>query len=218
MGQASNQQPGFVFDFGGVLVDWDPRYLYRKFFNGNSAAMEQFLTDIDFVAWNLQQDQGRSFAEGVAVLSVQFPQYADLIKAYDERWEESLSGPIGGSVNILRMLKEAGYPLYGLSNWSMEKFSRVRPKYGFFSWFDDILISSDVRLVKPDPRIFALFLHRIHRAAEECVYIDDSQENVAAAGQLGFKSIHFESPEQLASELQRWGLLRQNGHPAFDPD
>jgi 2-haloacid dehalogenase len=207
-------KPALVFDFGGVLVDWNAHYLYRKLLNGDDVAIDRFLTEIGFSEWNLCQDNGRSFAAGVAVLSAQFPQYADLIRAYDKRWQESLSGPITGTVEILRSLKEARYPLYGLSNWALEKFNLVRyqPEYAFFSWFDDILISSTVNLVKPDPQIFTLFLDRIGWAAADCVYVDDSAANIITANQLGFTTIHFQSPEQLAIELKQLGLLRQNGH------
>jgi 2-haloacid dehalogenase len=205
-------QPAMVFDFGGVLVDWDPRYLYRPFFDGDDAAIARFMQEIGFHEWNLRQDGGRSFAEGVAVLSKQFPQYAELIRAYHEHYEDAITGPIWGTVEILRSLKEDRYPLYGLSNWAQEKFDLIRPKYDFFSWFDDILISSTVNLVKPDPQIFTVFLDRIGWAAGDCVYIDDSAANIMAANQLGFTTIHFLSPDQLAKELQQLGLLRQNGH------
>ena len=210
MGQTHPIYSSVVFDFGGVLVDWDARYLYRKFFNGDSAALERFLSEVHFLEWNLQQDKGRSFAAGVAELSAQFPHYADLIQAYDQRWEESISGPIQSAVDILRLLKEAGYHLYGMTNWSSEKFYQVRPKYEFFSWFETIVVSGEVKLIKPDRRIFELFLAKIDRTAAECVYIDDSAVNVVAAAQLGFKTIHFESPEQLKVALHELGVLRQS--------
>jgi 2-haloacid dehalogenase len=205
-------KPALVFDFGGVLVDWDPHYLYRPFFDGDDAAIDRFMQEIGFHDWNLRQDGGRSFAEGVAVLSKQFPQYADLIRAYHERYEEAITGPIWGTVEILRSLKEDRYSLYGLSNWAQEKFELVRPKYDFFSWFDDILISSTVNLVKPDPHIFTVFLDRIGWVAGDCVYIDDSAANIVTANQLGFTTVHFLSPDQLANELRQLGLLQQNGH------
>jgi 2-haloacid dehalogenase len=115
-------------------------------------------------------------------------------------------------VDILRACKVAGYSLYGLSNWAQEKFDLVRPQYDFFDCFDDILISSTVNLVKPDPRIFEIFLNRINRRAEECVYIDDSATNAAAADRLGFIAIHFGSPAQLAAELDRLDVIHLNGH------
>ena len=196
-----------VFDFGGVLLDWNPRHLYRKLFDGDSAAMERLLTETDFHAWNLQQDAGRPFAVAVAELSQRFPQYASLIRAYPQRYAESIAGPIQGTVELLDRLKGDGYRLYGLSNWSTETFQQVRNKFAFLSWFEAILLSGEVKLLKPDPRIFALFLQRIGRTAQECLLIDDSQANIAAAHQMGFMTIRFESPAQLESELYQRRLL-----------
>jgi len=198
---------GVVFDFGGVLIDWNPRYLYLKLFKGDSEAMGSFLKEIGFAEWNLEQDRGRPFNVAVTELSKRFPQHHDLIKAYDERWEESINGPIQPVVDILFALKQRGYPLYGLSNWSDEKFQLVRTKYEFFSWFDMILVSGEARLVKPDPRIFARFLEKIGRKAQEILFIDDSEINIAAASQLGFKTIRHESSEQLKTALHSLGYL-----------
>ncbi len=209
------QHTAIVFDFGGVLVDWSPYYLYRKLL-ADDAAITQFLSEIRFYEWNLEQDRGRSFDEGVAVLSAQFPQYANLIAAYHLRYAEAISGPIAGTVEVLRALKEAGYPLYGLSNWATEKFNLVRPHYGFFDWFDDIMLSAAVKLVKPDPQIYNLFLRLIRRTAEDCVYIDDSAPNVAVAQRLGFTAIHFASSAQLQLELDRLGVLPSNGRHSTD--
>ncbi len=207
----NHPQPAIVFDFGGVLVDWDPHYVYRPYFNGDDAAIDRFMQEIGFHEWNLQQDGGRSFDDGVAMLSAQFPQYAHLIHAYHECYEDAIVGPVAGTVEIVRACKAAGYPLYGLSNWAQEKFDLIRPKYDFFECFDDILISSTVNLVKPDPRIFEIFLKRIGRQAEECVYIDDSAANATEADRLGFITIRFESPRQLAAELDRLNVLHLNG-------
>jgi 2-haloacid dehalogenase len=196
-----------VFDLGGVLLDWNPRYLYQHLFNRNSDGMERFLTEIGFTEWNLEQDRGRPFDLAVAELSARFPHYADLIEAYIDRWEETIAGPIEGSVEILRELKQTGSALYGLSNWSRETFHRIRPRYQFLDWFEAIVISGEVQLVKPDPRIYQVLLRRIGRQAPECCFIDDSEPNVAAAARLGFKAIRFESPEQLRGELRRLGIL-----------
>ncbi len=205
------QPTAMVFDFGGVLVDWSPYYLYRKLLP-DDAAITQFLNEVGFYEWNLHQDHGRTFDEGVAVLSAQFPQYAALIEAYHRRYAEAISGPIAGTVEALRALKATGYPLYGLSNWSTEKFNLVRPQYAFFNWFDEIMISGAVKLVKPDPQIFKLFLQLIRRSAEECLYIDDSAPNVAEANRLGFTAIQFNSPAQLRIDLDRLGVLRLDGY------
>jgi len=196
-----------VVDFGGVLIDWNPRYLYRKLFPGNDAAMERFLAEIGFADWNRQQDAGRTFSHAVTELVKRFPSYADLIQAYDERWEESIAGPLQGTVDLLLPLQQAGFALHGLSNWSREKFDAVRTKYPFFELFETILLSGDVQLIKPDPRIFEALLARIGRSAGECVFIDDSEENIATAASLGFETIRFESPDQLRRALQQRGLL-----------
>lgn len=197
-----------IFDFGGVLIDWDPRYLYRRYFPNQPDAMENFLLEIRFAEWNLRQDKGRPFAEAVASLSADFPQYAHLIRAYWEHWEESIPGPMAGSIRILKQLKQAGYPLYGLSNWSAETFPIAYKKYDFFKLFDDIILSGEVKLIKPDPAIFNLTLKRIRRSASECLLIDDSITNIEAARRLGFKTIHFQSPDQLETELSNLQLLK----------
>ncbi len=199
--------PAIVFDFGGVLLEWNPRHLYRKLFP-DADAMEAFLTEIDFAAWNVEQDRGRPFSLGVAELSGRFPKHADLIRAYHERWEESIAGPISGTVALLAKLKRAGYPLYGLSNWSAETFARIRPRYAFFDSFDAILISGELGLVKPDPRIFHALLARAGRPAADCLFIDDGQDNIDAARTLGFRTIRFESAELLEAELCWLRLLK----------
>lgn len=203
----THQPPAIVFDFGGVLMDWNPRYLYRKLFPGDEAAMERFLAEVGFSEWNQLQDAGRPFSEAVAELCARHPQYCELIQAYDQRYPESLSGSIPESVDILRRLKAAGCPLYGLSNWPAEKFELVRPDYEFFGWFDSIVISGAVGVAKPDRRIFELLLAQIGRPASECLLIDDSAANIAAAQALGFQTIHFHSPTQLAEELSARRLL-----------
>lgn len=201
------EQPTIIFDFGGVLLDWDPRNLYRPLFGGDEKAMEAFLEEIDFYAWNHQQDMGRSFAEGVAELSALYPHRAKLIAAYAEKWEESIGGPIPETVDILETLKGRDYPLYGLTNWSAETFYRIRPKYGFLDWFEDIIVSGDVGLAKPDPAIYQILLQRAEVSAGKCLFIDDSLPNVETAQDLGFMAIHFQSPNQLGEALEERGLL-----------
>jgi 2-haloacid dehalogenase len=196
-----------IFDFGNVLLNWDPRGPYQRFFPEGPQAVDAFLAEIEFMDWNREQDRGRSFADAVAERSAKFPQYAHIIPAYDIHYEDSIVGPIEGTVEILRRLKDGGVPLYGLSNYSTEKFQVVREKYVFFNWFDDILISAAVGLVKPDPAIFRLLLTKIGRSAEECIFIDDSSANIVAAQGLGFTAIQFHSPEQLEQELGILGIL-----------
>jgi 2-haloacid dehalogenase len=200
---AKTKPIAIIFDFGGVLIGWDPRFLYRKLFKGDEETMERFLDEINFFEWNAHQDAGRPFAEAVAELCGKFPQYCDLIRAYDERYEESLSDPIWPNIQIVQLLKQAGYPLYGLSNWPEEKYRLVRPKYEFFNWFEEVIISGEVGLAKPDVRIFTFLLDRIDRKPNQCVLIDDSEKNIAVANDLGFCTIHYKSTEQLKNELSR---------------
>ena len=157
--------------------------------------------------WNLQQDKGRPFTEGVAILSGQFPQYEHLIQAYHDHWIDSIGELITGTVDLLKQLKQAGYPLYGLSNWSAETFPYVREKYDFFDLFDDMVISGEVGHVKPDPEIFQILLDKIGRPAQECLLIDDSLPNIDQANKMGFVTIHFESPAHLEKELKQFHLI-----------
>ncbi len=187
-------------------MDWNPLYLYLKAFNNDSQAAERFLTEIGFAEWNIQNDAGRPMSETVAELCILHPQHCRLIRLYDECYLESLKGAITNSVIILRYLSAAGFNLYGLSNWPAEKFRLVRPRYDFFNLFDDIIISGEVRLVKPDERIFHLLLERISRPADECLLIDDSACNIQAALALGFQTIHFRSSQQLEDELVKRGI------------
>jgi 2-haloacid dehalogenase len=195
-----------IFDFGGVLLQWDPHKLYRRYFD-QPGQIDQFLKEINFSTWNIEQDRGRPFAEAIAELSGQFPQYSHLIHAYYDHFEDSIVGPIHGTIEILRQLKRTGYPLYGLSNWSAETYPRVKPQYDFFYLFDQIILSGEVKLVKPDPAIFYLTLQKIHHAANECLLIDDSEANIVAAQKMGFNTIHFKSAEQLGKELHQLNLL-----------
>jgi len=204
-----NPPPAIIFDFGGVLLDWNPRYLYRKLFPDDVPAMERFLDEIHFTEWNKLQDAGRPFSVAVAELCARHPQHCELIRAYDERFMETLSGAIAGTVGILRRLHRVGCPLYGLSNWPAEKFRLVRPVYEFFDLFKDMVISGEVGVTKPDPRIFHLLLQQVARPAEECLLIDDAPANISAAASLGFQTIQFHSPEQLATELESRGLLKE---------
>ena len=204
----TSQIKAVVFDFGGVLIGWDPRNLYTRYFPDEPQAMEDFLAEISFMDWNAQQDKGRPFAEAVASLAKQFPQHANLINAYQENWRESITGIIDGTVELLWKLKKTGISLYGLSNWSTETFSMVRNEFEFFNLFDEILLSGEVKLIKPEPEIFELFLQRIEKSANECLFIDDSEPNIITARKLGFDTVHFISPEHLKNELEVRQLLR----------
>jgi len=207
----SNCPWAVVFDFGGVLVDWDPFYLYKRYFNGNRSAMQQFLIEVGFIEWNRKQDAGRSFEAGVQELCARFPQYCQLIRAYDLKWDQTISGPIGPVVAILKELDRQDVDLYALSNWSAEKFELIRPRYDFFKLFREIVISGQVKMLKPEQEIFQYLLDRIRRPAETCLLIDDTAENITAARRLGFQAIHYQSPQQLRAELAALNLLAKSG-------
>jgi len=197
-----------IFDYGNVLLDWNPRNVYRRYFPNDNEGMERFLREVDFMAWNAHQDRGRPFAEGVAILSEQFPQYAHLIQAYHEHWADSIGETFAGTVDILKQLKQAGYLLYGFSNWSAETFPYARAKYDFFDLFDNMVISGAVGFVKPELEIYQIMLDKIGKPARECLFIDDSLPNVLQANKMGFDTIHFQSSAQLEDELKRLGIMR----------
>jgi len=200
-----SQRPVIVFDLGAVLIDWNPRHLYRKLFD-DEAEMEAFLRDICTPEWNAEQDRGRTWAEAVDLLSAEHPEHKRLIEAYKDRWAEMLAGPIHGTVDILARLKGDGYEIHALTNWSAETFPIARKLYGFLKQFETILVSGDEGMKKPDPEIFNLLLERIDHPAERCVFIDDSSKNIDAASKLGFDAILFEGPDQLHEALSARGI------------
>lgn len=200
-----------VFDLGGVLVDWNPRHLYRKLFAGDEDAMEDFLANVCTPSWNAKQDAGRSFAEGCSSLKSQFPKCTNLIDAWFERQEEMLAGPISGTVEILAELRARGFPLYALSNWSAETFPIAQRRFEFLRWFQGIMLSGEVRLLKPDPRIFRLLFEQFSIDPTQAVYIDDIEANAKAARALGMHGIVFTNPRALREELVRVGWLQAAG-------
>jgi 2-haloacid dehalogenase len=202
-----------VFDLGGVLIDWDPRYLYRKLLD-DEAAVEEFLATVCTPEWNAEQDRGRPFAEGVAELVERHPVHAAAITAYHERWTEMLGGDIGGSVELLAELRETGVPVYALTNWSAETFGVARERFGFLEWFDGVLVSGEERMIKPDPAIFRLLLDRFGLDPEATFYVDDSEQNVAAADRLGFDAVRFTTPARLRRDLEARRLLGRSAPSA----
>lgn len=207
------QKPAIIFDFGGVLLDWNPRRVFLKYFDGDAAAVERFLAEIDFFTWNYEQDKGGSFTHAVASLAQRHPRYAQTIMAYDRHWEESLGGPIQATVDTLQPLRDSGYKLYGLTNWSRDKYPYLDGQYPFLDLFEEVLVSGIVGLAKPDPEIFKLLLAKIGRPAADCIFIDDTLINISAAQKLGFNTIHFQSTPQMLAEMEPLGItleLRKN--------
>jgi len=196
-----------IFDYGNVLIEWNPRYVYNRYFPDDPEAMEHFLNEVDFMGWNAHQDKGRSFKDGVADLSTKFPHYAHLIQAYHDHWQDSIGITNNDTVEIMKQLKGKGYPLYGLSNWSAETFPYAHGKFDFFDMLDDMVISGLVGHIKPEPEIFEIMLEKIGKPAQECLFIDDSLANIQQAQRMGFATVHFESAEQLAKELHDLNVL-----------
>lgn len=196
-----------IFDLGGVVIDWNPRYLYRKLFDGNETSMEYFLSAVCTSSWNAQQDAGRTFADGCGFLKRLHPDKAELIDAWFERYDEMLGGEIPGTVDILRELRSRSVPLYALSNWSAETFPIAAKRFECLSWFKGVLLSGQVKLLKPDRRIFEIFLDTFRIEPSRAIYIDDTRENVEMAVQIGMHGVVFRDSAGLRTELTRTGLL-----------
>jgi len=195
-----------TFDLGGVLIDWDPRYLYRTLFD-DEAAMEEFLATVTTQEWNRAQDAGRPWADAIEELAKTYPEQRDLIEAYWRRWPETLGDAIEPTVAVLDELRASGARLFALSNWSGETFPVARPRYPFLEWFEGIVISGDEGLVKPDPRIFAVVTDRYDLVPAETAFVDDQVDNVEAAARLGFRAIRFVDADGLRDDLRRLGVL-----------
>ena len=195
-----------IFDFGNVLVNWDIHRIFGRFFP-TPAAVDSFLAETRYTEWNARLDAGAPFAQEVARVAEQFPQYAQAIHAYHTDWRKGVASPIHGSVELLQRLKQAGYPLYIFSNFSAETFIQMRANYPWVALFDDVVLSGEIHLVKPDPAYFHVGLHRIGHPAHECLFIDDSLPNIETAHKLGLPSIHFQSPDQLERELKTLQIL-----------
>ncbi|GGG30266.1 HAD family phosphatase [Chelatococcus composti] len=195
-----------VFDVGNVLISWDPRHLYRRIFDGDEERVERFLAEVCTAEWNLEQDRGRSFAEAIAERVAAFPQWREEIEAYDRRWHEMVPGAIEGTVRILETLRAAGVPTYAITNFSAEKFAETRARFPFLDGFHGIVVSAHERLVKPDEAIYRVLLDRYGLEAGQCLFIDDSPANVAAARAVGMAAHHFTAPDRLAQALRAEGL------------
>lgn len=196
-----------IFDLGAVLIDWNPRHLYRKIFSSEEE-METFLLNICTSDWNEAQDEGRTLAAGTNLLVADFPQHEANIRAYYDRWAEMLNGEIEGTKNILQQLKESGqYKLYALTNWSDETFPIAQAIYPSLHWFDGVVVSGREKMRKPAAPFYQLLLDRYQVAAENALFIDDNVRNVLAARAFGIDSILFENPHQLKIELENRSII-----------
>mgnify|MGYP003667357636 CR=1 FL=1 len=195
-----------IFDMGAVLIDWDPRYLYRRIFQDESA-LEDFLAQVCSPQWNLTMDGGRPVDQALAERQRLYPQHHDAIQAWKDRWPEMLAGSVPGSAALVRDLHQAGVPLYGLTNFSAETWPHAQARFAFLSCFEDILVSGQERLVKPAPEIYHRLLTRNGLQAGHCLFIDDSEKNIAAAQAVGLQTHHFTQASGLRRRLVAAGLL-----------
>jgi 2-haloacid dehalogenase len=197
--------PAIIFDVGNVLLDWRPDRIYAETI---SEADERawFMTHVVPLTWHEAQDLGRTCAEGTAERVAQFPAWEARIREFYDRWLETIAGDIPGSVDILKDLREQGYPVHAITNFSAELWPKTVAAYPFLGWFDVAIVSGEEGVLKPDPEIFRRLLRRTGLQAGDCIFIDDREANVAAAGALGFRTIHFTTPEALRMDLLRLGV------------
>ncbi len=195
-----------IFDLGNVLIRWDPRNLYRKIFGNDLQGMEWFLANVCNAEWNDRLDAGQSFASAVAERITKFPDQADLIRAYHERWFETLGAPVTENVAVLGDLKRIGYKVHALTNWSAETFYPAQKLFPFLTWFDGVVVSGEEGLVKPDPRIYQRLLERYQLNPASAIFIDDVTRNVEAARRLGITAIQFSEQVDLRLELRQLGI------------
>ena len=209
-----NKIDTIVFDLGNVLIRWDPYPVLLKAFNNEDIKTRWFLDNICHMEWNTTLDTGIRFDDAKKQRIAEYPEYEEYIAIYLDKWEEMLQGAIDGTLDILKKLKESGkYKLFAITNWSAEKFPVARQKYSFLSWFDDIVVSGEIGIVKPDRRIYKYAIDRFNlQQPESALFIDDRMENIEAAGEFGIKGIHFRDPQQLAAELRSFGINLSSNH------
>ena len=196
-----------IFDLGAVLIDWNPRYMYRTIFN-NEAEMERFLEEVTTSDWNEEQDGGRSLQEGTKWLVNKHPQHEENIRAFYGRWDEMLGEAFHDVVEIFRQLKESGkYKIYALTNWSGETFPVALERFEFLNWFDGIVVSGTEKMRKPTPEFYHILLDRYQVKADEALFIDDNYRNILSAEKLGIQCIHFTSAEQLEDTLKQMHIF-----------
>ena len=201
MGKIKN----IVFDFGGVLIDWNPVYLYKNVF-ATEEELNFFLENVCRYDWNLLQDEGRPLAEATHLLQQKFPEYTKEIALYYDRWEEMLGGTIDENTQLIKPLKEK-YNLYGLTNWSAETLPLAMQRYDFFQDLKGIIVSGEEKIVKPDKRLYHILLDRYDLLAEESLFIDDNAVNIETARELGFQTMHFANGSNLGKWLQENNIL-----------
>ncbi len=195
-----------IFDIGNVLYHWDLRCLFAKLID-DPEELDWFLAHVVTPEWHFQHDAGRPFADMVAERSREFPDYSDHIIAYSRRFPETIPGPVEGMLDLVRALANRGVPLFAISNFGAESWAQFRPSAPIFEMFSDIVISGEEKLIKPDRAIFELALERFGRRADQCFFIDDRADNIAASEAVGIAGHHFRDAATFEGELKVLGLL-----------
>ena len=191
-----------IFDFGGVLVDWNPHYLFDKYFNDLDEA-NYFVENVCNSEWNAEMDGGKPFEQAVRERSAMFPKYAEALRLYQTNWMDTMGEEIPGMYDLIKSLKINGFPvIYGLTNWSAETFPTVQKTYRIFSLIDKIVVSGEVRQLKPNPEIFHTLLDKYSLKAEESLFIDDNLKNVEGAKAVGINAVLFRGVEKLREDLK----------------
>jgi 2-haloacid dehalogenase len=197
-----------VFDVGGVLIDWDPRYLYRTIIP-DEADMERFLAQVCTPEWHAQHDLGVSYEETIPALAAAHPEWADEVRAWSERFVEMYGGSFDDTVELLRTLRERRMRLFASTNWGAQSWARAKATYEFLNWFDGALVSGEVGIAKPDPAFFELLITTFELDPPATLYIEDNLTNLSAAAERGFVTHRFVSPQALTTELRRYGLIEE---------
>jgi 2-haloacid dehalogenase len=196
-----------LFDLGKVLLDWSPHYYYARFFPGDERSLARFLDEVVAPAWILEMDRGLPMADAIAARQRLYPEHAELIARWREGWPEMLRGEIVGTVAVLDELAARGRRLYALTNFSHETWPVARARFAFLGRFEDVVVSGEIGLVKPDPRIYRLAIERCRLDPARTAFVDDLPVNVEAARREGLHAVHFTTPERLRAELVRLGAL-----------
>lgn len=196
-----------IFDLGGVLIDWNPEYVFLDAFNGDREKMQWFFNNICTSDWNENQDAGYPLAQATKDLVEKFPEHEYYIKMFYGKWENMLGGPIDGTVKVLEnLIKTEKYKLVALTNWSHETFPIAQKRFEFLKWFEGIVVSGDEKTRKPFKDIYDITLNRFNIAPEKSLFIDDNLRNIEAANALGINGIHFETPEKLIQQLKEYNI------------
>lgn len=197
-----------IFDLGGVLIDWNPEYVFLKAFNGDKEKTRWFLENVCTSDWNENQDAGYPLKQATEDLVEKFPQYETYIRLFYGQWEHMLGGPIEGTVNILKkLLQTQNYKVVALTNWSAETFPIALNQFDFLHWFEGIVVSGEEKTRKPFKEIYNITLQRYNITPQNAVFIDDNSRNIQAAANLGINGILFENPEQLKQQLKTYNIL-----------